>query len=204
MNVEVNVAKAIANNRKGLSMIGSNFGGQFHQVDVRDFFQDFEKEKARIANENNAELFLNRTTKRFRMVSRDIVNIGTKEDLSGQPVVYINEDKDGIPQVTIPFGSDMSDFGHINEDGLKAALKGDKSKIFADPEKLVDHLNALNNKEIRNIDGLIAKLQKAKKSCEDAIAENAAKVANYRMQFANSEHKNTETELEVNVTVDKN
>ena len=203
MNIETNVASAIAKNRKSLSMIGSSFGGQFHQVDVRDFFPDFEKEKARIANENNAELFLNRTIKRFRMISRDIINIGTKEDLSGQPVVYINQDKDGIAQVTIPFGNDMNEFGHINEDGLKAALRGDKSKIFADPEKLCSHMNALNYKEIRNVDSLIAILQKAKKSCEDAITENTAKVANYRLQFANSEHKNAETEIEVSVTVGK-
>ena len=181
--LEENELNAISNNRKNLAIIGSNLGGQFHQVDVRPSIPNFDDEASRIASEGNVELFFNRTPKRYRMVSRDIINIGTKADVTNQPIVYINQDENGLSEVQIPFSSDMNEFASINDNALKEAIKGDKTKIFADPEKLVPQLNAINNKEIRNIEHLEKILGKIKKQIEDTIAENNRKVITYKREL---------------------
>ena len=181
--LEENVLNAISNNRKNLAIVGSNLGGQFHQVDVRPSIPNFDDEASRIASEGNVELFFNRTPKRYRMVSRDIINIGTKADVTNQPIVYINQDENGLSEVQIPFSSDMNEFASINDNALKEAIKGDKSKIFADPDKLVPQLNAINNKEIRNIEHLEKILGKIKKQIEDTIAENNRKVITYKREL---------------------
>lgn len=200
---ETNVITAIANNRKNLSQIGSNLGGQFHQVEVRNFIPDFENQKLRIQSEGNAELYVNRTMKRYRIVSKDIFNMGAKTDLSGQAVVYINEDPaTKVAEVEIPFGNDMRSFGNINEDGLRRAIKGDNTMIFADVEKLATQLNALNNKEIKNIEQLISMLNKAKQACENSIVENTKKVAIYKRELIDTSSTQTD-ELELNVNVNK-
>lgn len=197
--LEDNVLNAVSNNRKNLAKIGANLGGQFHQVDVRLNIANFDDEKARIAAGDNLELFLNRSPKRYRIVSKDIINIGTKSDVDGQPIVYINQDENGLPEVQIPFSSDMQEFAKINDNALKDALRGDKSKIFADPEKLVAQLNALNNKEIKNIEHLIKMLNTSKQTIENAITENSKKVITYKRELGLNTTEDTTT---VKVTVD--
>ena len=204
MSETSNVIAAIANNRKSLSTIGSNLGGQFHQVEVRNFIPDFENQKLRIQSEGNVELYVNRTMKRYRILSKDIFNMGAKTDLSGRAVVFINEDPTTkVAEVEIPFGSDMINFGNINEDGLRKAIKGDNTMIFADVEKLAVQLNSMNNKEIRNIEQLITMLNKAKQSCENAIIENTKKVAVYKRELIDATATQTEeTEIHVNINKD--
>ena len=197
--LEDNVLNAVSNNRKNLAIIGANLGGQFHQVDVRLNIANFDDEKARIAAGDNLELFLNRSPKRYRIVSKDIINIGTKSDVDGQPIVYINQNEDGLPEVQIPFSSDMQEFAKISDNALKDALHGDKSKIFADPEKLVAQLNALNNKEIKNIEHLTKMLNTSKQTIENAITENSKKVITYKRELGLNTTEDTTT---VKVTVD--
>ena len=197
--LEDNVLNAVSNNRKNLAIIGANLGGQFHQVDVRLNIANFDDEKARIAAGDNLELFLNRSPKRYRIVSKDIINIGTKSDVDGQPIVYINQNEDGLPEVQIPFSSDMQEFAKISDNALKDALHGDKSKIFADPEKLVAQLNALNNKEIKNNEHLKKMLNTRKQTIENAITENSKKVITYKRELGLNTTEDTTT---VKVTVD--
>ena len=197
--MEESVLNAVTSNRRNLAIIGANLGGQFHQVDVRPSILNFAEESARIAVEGNVELYLNRTPKRYRMVSRNIVNIGTKADLTGQPVVFINQDEKGLSEVQIPFSSDMKDFAAISDDALKAAMQGDKSKIFADPEKLAMQMNSVNYKEVKNIDNLIKMLTNFKKGIEDTIAENNAKVATYKRELGLNNSDKIKPSVEVNV-----
>ena len=199
--MEENVLNAVTRNRRNLAVIGANLGGQFHQVDVRPSILNFADESARIAAEGNVELYLNRTPKRYRMVSRNIVNIGTKADLTGQPVVFINQDEKGLAEIQIPFNSDMKDFAAINDDALKAAMKGDKSKIFADPEKLAMQVNSVNYKEIKNIDNMIKMLTNFKKGIEDTIAENNSKVITYKRELGLNNSDKISTAVEVNVEI---
>ena len=200
--LESSVLNAVSNNRKNLAIIGANLGGQFHQVDVRLNIPNFDDEKARIAAGDNLELFLNRSPKRFRIVSKDIINIGTKSDIDGQPIVYINQNEDGLPEVQIPFSNDMQEFAKINDNALKDALRGDKSKIFADPERLVAQLNALNNKEIKNIEHIIKMLNASKQTIENAITENSKKVIAYKRELGLNTTEDT-TVLKVNVDLTK-
>ena len=199
--MEENVLNAVTSNRRNLAIIGANLGGQFHQVDVRPSILNFAEESARIAAEGNVELYLNRTPKRYRMLSRNIINIGTKADITGQPVVFINQDEKGLAEIQIPFSSDMKDFAVINDDALKAAMKGDKSKIFADPEKLAMQVNSVNYKEIKNIDNMIKMLTNFKKGIEDTIAENNSKVITYKRELGLNNSDKISTAVEVNVEI---
>ena len=201
--MEETILNAVSNNRKNLAKIGANLGGQFHQVDVRKNIANFEEEQARIAAGNNLELFLNRSTKRYRIVSNDIINIGTKTDIDGQPIVYINQDENGLPEVQIPFSEDMQEFAKIDDNALKAALHGDKSKIFADPERLVAQLNALNNKEKKNCEQLIKILNANIQTIDNAIAENTKKVIAYKRELGLGTAEESTTKLVVNVDLSK-
>ena len=200
--IQENVLNAVSNNRKNLAIVGSNLGGQYHQVDVRPNIANFDDEQARIAAGNNVELILNRSTKRYHILCKDIVNIGTKTDLDGQPVVYINQDENGLAEVQIPFSSDMQEFAKIDDDALKAALRGDKSKIFADPERLVFQLNSLNNKEIGSIKHIIKVLNANIQSIENAITENSRKLIAYKRELGLGATDDT-TKLVVNVDLSK-
>ena len=199
--MEEKVLNAISNNRKSLGVIGASLGGQFHQVDAKPSILDFSAESARIASEGNVELYFNRSPKRFRMLSHDVVNIGTKADVTGQPVVYINQDANGLAEVQIPFSNDMKDFAAINDDALKEAIKGDKTKIFADPEKLALQLNSINHKEIKNIERLEKALASMKKGIEDTIAENNRKVITYKRELGINATDSISPKIEVNLSI---
>ena len=197
-----NVLNAITNNRKNLAKIGANLGGQFHQVENLPCIINFDDEAARIASEGNLELYFNRTPRRLRMMSRDIINIGTKADITDQPIVYINQDEKGIPEIQIPFSSDMEEFAAISDNALKEAIKGDKSKIFANPETLATQLNAVNYKEIHSIEILQKALDKIKKAIEDTIAENTKKVIAYKHELGLGVTDDT-TKVKVSIDLSK-
>lgn len=187
--VEVNLQTVVANNRAPISLMGSGLGTQFFQVDPRESWPNHAEDKARVIAEGNVELIVNRSPMRYRMVGKDIMNVSIETNVSGQAVLVINKHADNCLEadVTIPIGKDMSKCSAITKEALKQALHGDKSKIFADPQKLATVLNDLNRQEIARIDGLINILQKAKQGCESAITENEKKATDYKAEVVKSE-----------------
>ena len=190
MKPTVNVTTKIANNRAKISKVGAQLGTQFFQVETRDSILDFEKRKREIVNAGNNELFLNRTPIRCRMTEHDIVNIGVEEVLSpvGENTValVINKGDDGSAEVTIPVSADADQTFNVTTDAIGAALKGDKTKVFANPTKVATQINAINRAELQNIKALRSILDKAEQGILSAIAENEKKAKEYESPMEGS------------------
>lgn len=182
--MNINIQTTVANNRTPLSMIGSNLGKQFFQIDVRDCWPNFEAEKNTIQMENNQKLILNRSPRRYHIKAKDITSISVGTDVSGDPVVYINPNSDGTADVTLPVTNDMVSYGIVTADAVKEALKGGPAtKAFVDPKKLEAFLNELNNKELTYIRDLRNSLNRMEQAIISTISENTKKATDYLDQI---------------------
>lgn len=194
--MEINIQTAIAQNRAILSTMGSSLGKQIYQVNPRESFPDHAKKVANVIAAGNVELTVNRTPMRYHIHGINVVNVSVEENLAGQPVVLINKkddanvnDENGSADVVIPISNDMAKYSDVTKEAIKQAIKGDKTKVFANPAKLTMFLNEINRAEISRIESLINDLQKAKQGIESAIAENNKKSATYDREIADSTPK---------------
>lgn len=190
MKPTINVTTKIAQNRAKISKMGAQLGTQFFQAEVREGILDFEKKKREITNAGNSELFLNRTPYRCRIVDHDIVNISVDEipNPVGDPTValVINKDNDGVAEVTIPVSADTDKAFTCSAEAVSAALKGDKTKVFSNPTKLVAQLNQINRNELANIKTIRAILDKCEQQILSAIDQNEKKAKEYESQMVGS------------------
>ena len=184
----------VANNRQPLSNIGKGFGGQYFRVEQVDTNLTHAAEVIASEANNNLDLVLNRSPRRFKVNGTDIVAVEVGENAEGASVVYINRgrkkvvgNKEFSQEAVIPITTDMSVYSNSSDDAiLGAALKGDKSKIFADPDSLVEKMNTLNDNEITRIDRLIESLQKQRKLIIDTKNSNIDKARRYRQERTNT------------------
>lgn len=200
--MNINISTTVANNRTPLSMIGSNLGKQFFQIDVRDCWPNFESEKNTIQMENNQKLILNRSPRRYHIKAKDITSISVGTDVSGDPVVYINPNSDGTADVTLPVTNDMVSYGIVTADAVKEALKGGTAtKAFVDPKKLEAFLNELNNKELTYIRDLRNALNRMEQAIISTVSENTKKATDYLDQInkPSSPTGNAPMNVQVNV-----
>ena len=193
--MKVNISGVVAENRTPISLVGSSLGTQFFQIESREAFPKFAEKKHEVEMAGNVELIVNRSPLRYRMVGKDILNISVEENLAGQPVLVINKHKDNDIEsdVTIPISSNATAYSEFSRDAIGQALKGDKSKIFADPEKLAHILNDLNREEISRIEATISFLEKAKQGCIGAMSENTKKASDYKNEIIGSQNIKPET-----------
>jgi hypothetical protein len=183
-------ATVVANNRKPLSNIGKGFGGQYFRIEQVDTNPCHAAEVLNSEANNNLDLVLNRSPRRFKVSGTDIVAVEVGENAEGASVVYINRgrkkvvgNKEFSQEAVIPITCDMSVYSNSSDDAvLGVALKGDKSKIFADPDQLVEKMNTLNDNEITRIDRLIEALQKQRKLIIDTKNSNIDKARRYRQE----------------------
>ena len=182
--MEININTTVSNNRTPLSVIGSNLGKQFFQVNVRDSWPNFDQEKSKIQMENNQKLILNRSPRRYLLKATDIVGICIGKDISGDAVLRINPHDDGDADVTLPITNDMVSYGIVTQEAVKEALKGTSTKVFSDPKKLCSFLNELNNKELTYLRELKEALNKMEQGIISTIADNNKKSADYIQQIS--------------------
>jgi len=183
-------ATVVATHRRALNNVGKSFGGQFFRANQEDTNLRQAQDVIDSENNNNLDLVLNRSPRRFKIVGTDIVAVEVGEDAQGASMVYINRgrkkvvgDKTFSQEAILPITPDMSlaaDAG--NDTILGEALKGDKSKIFADPDQLVEKLNALNENEIVRLDKIISSLQQWRKMIIDTKNSNIDKARKYRTE----------------------
>jgi hypothetical protein len=198
-------ATVVASHRRALSNVGKTFGGQFFRANQEDTNPRQAQDVIDSENNNNLDLVLNRSPRRFKQVGTDIVAVEIGEDAQGASMVYINRgrkkqvgDKVFSQEAIIPVSDDMRVDSDASDDAILAeALKGDKTKIFADPEMLTEKLNILNDNEIARLDKLIQKLQAWRKLIIDTKNSNIDKARKYR-----SERTSTSA-AEINVIVEE-
>lgn len=183
MNVEVNMA-VVANNRKPISMIGSNLGGKIFKASAREAWPNFDDEKNTVDSNDNVEIILNRSPRRYRMLDVDILSVAIHKDATGTNKVFFNENTD--TEFAIPVTSGMERFGIVTDNAISEALRGDKSKIFADPQKLAGVLNTFNRDERTRLVNLKAKIDKMIQQIDTTISENEQKTNMYERELRDS------------------
>ena len=182
MEITPEVKIAVSQNRKSLQDIGSQLGSQFFQVEGRACILEFEQKAQKVKAEGNIDLMINRSPLRYAMKARDIVNMGLYTGVDGAQSLQINRDADGVAEITIPLTDDMNNYSKTTEEAIKAALKGDSSKVFSDPKKTSALLNAANNAELARVRTLISTLQKVEQQINTTIKANETKVTEFYAQ----------------------
>ena len=188
VQLQVNAA-VVASHRRALNNVGKTFGGQFFRVNQEDTNPAHAQEVINSESNNNLDLVLNRSPRRFKIVGTDIVAVEIGEDAQGASMVYINRGRKKIvgektfsQEAVIPVTADMRVDSEANDVVLAEALKGDKSKLFADPDAITEKMNVLNDNEIVRIDKLIAALQKQKQMIINTKNSNIEKARKYRAE----------------------
>lgn len=180
----------VAQHRKAISIVGGTLGTQFFQVEGRDAFLEYAKTQAEVAANGNVDICLNRSPKRFALRGVNVVNVSLENLADGTSALVINKHEDGITaDVTLPITGDITNFSKITQDAVSEALRGDTSKIFADPEKLATVINELNNQELRRVESVIADLQKAAQGIRTTMQSNLKKVESYKRELVDSTPK---------------
>lgn len=180
-NINLNI---VAGNRKPASMLGAFLGCQYFKTEVRDQDPDFQKKEFKVKQNGNLDLITNRSPRRYRVTDYDVTKVEIGQDDSGATVVFLNKGEES--EVIVPFESGMENLGIVRENAIADSLKGNKQIIFADPAKLANRLNQLNENEIARCEKLIADTQKAIKNLRDAIQKNNEKALKYTTELTES------------------
>jgi hypothetical protein len=182
-------ATVVANNRKALNNVGKQFGGQFFRGSMENTNPKHEEEVIASQNNHDLDLVLNRSPRRFKVTGTDIVAVEVGEDATGASLVYINRgrkiqvgDKEFSTEARIPISPDMRIASDVTDEVLAEALKGDKSKIFADPDALVEKCNALNDMEISRLENLKTSIEKQIQMIRSTKNTNIDKARKYKSE----------------------
>lgn len=188
IQLQVNAA-VVASHRRVLSNVGKTFGGQFFRANQEDTNPAHAQEVLNSESNNNLDLVTNRSPRRFKVVGTDIVAVEIGEDAQGASMVYINRgrkkvvgDKTYSQEAVIPVTAEMRIDSDTTDAVLAEALKGDKTKLFADPDSLVEKLNILNDNEIIRVDKLIEALKKQRQMIINTKNSNIEKARKYRAE----------------------
>lgn len=188
IQLQVNAA-VVASHRRVLSNVGKTFGGQFFRANQEDTNPAHAQEVLNSESNNNLDLVTNRSPRRFKVVGTDIVAVEIGEDAQGASMVYINRgrkkvvgDKTYSQEAVIPVTAEMRIDSDTTDAVLAEALKGDKTKLFADPDSLVEKLNVLNDNEIIRVDKLIEALKKQRQMIINTKNSNIEKARKYRAE----------------------
>lgn len=183
MKITTDVKNAVSQHRNNLQNLGGQLGSQFFQVESRECILEFIQKLQKVKAEGNNDLIVNRSPLRYAMIARDIVNIGVYPGIEeGSYNLQINRDSDGVAEITIPLTDDMGNYSKTTEEAIKAALKGDTSKVFSDPRKTAELLNTANNAELARVRSLISTLQKVEQQLNTTIEANRKKVTDFYAQ----------------------
>lgn len=198
MAEKLDLSKVAESCRPDLRIIGGTLGTQFFQPEARAAILDFEKRKLEVERNNNVDLILNRTPRRFRVVGHDILSVQLVNGAIGDAKVVLNKDTEN--EVSVPISTDGKTFSNVTEDALGKALCGDKNIIFSDGKKLVEQINTLNCDEKDRLVKLREEINKAIAQIDSAINENNKKKDEYYKQLLpNSESTETPTPVVINV-----
>lgn len=197
--IDVNISNVISGKRQIASFVGALLGKAFAEVELKDIWpggkDGFENDKKAAATPGTAILVTNRSPRKYTIRTKDI--LGANFDTVGvgdakQVGIAINSRPDGSCDLFLPLNSGTNPV--VSEkplaDAIDAALRGETDNFFLDAEQVVKLMNAANLAEIKNIDALIASLNKMKQNIQGAIVENEKKAADIAREWNESKVDN--------------
>lgn len=189
--VKITIQSEVAKHRVPASIIGATLGHQFCKPEAHACIKEFDKKVAEAAASGNMDILPNRTPRKFRVKTFDVLNV-VADVVRGETGIVLNKGIESS-EVFLPFNEDMTQVGKMTSDAFAKALKGvDKNIIFSDVKATVDEANAYNNDEIKRIERAIKVLEDAKKNILSAIGENNAKAKSYMQELADSKVETVE------------
>lgn len=177
-------ASTLASNRKPISMVGAQLGGQYFNASAREAWPEFDKQKLAVEQGGNVDIIINRSPRRYRMVGHDVLCVCVCKDATGADKLFINKDTDD--EVSIPIAPGMEKFGVVTDEVIARALRGDKSVVLANATKLAAKLNAFNNDEKNRLIALRERIDKMIQQINCTIDENNKKAETYEKEILNS------------------
>lgn len=191
--IDVNIKTVLADNRQAASLIGALMGKAYAKVESRDCWQGgkegFENDKAKATAPGAAGLILNRSPRKFMLKIQDILGAQMYiQPLTKQVGVVINLDNsNGSYDMFFPLdGSNPTVAEKPMAEAISDALKGEGQNFFLEPSKVVAVVNEGNRAEVKNIDTLIAALNKMKQNIITTINENEKKAIEIDKEWATS------------------
>lgn len=192
-SIDVNIKTVLADNRQAASIIGALVGKAYAKVESRDCWQGgkegFENDKAKATAPGAAGLITNRSPRKFMLKIQDILGAQIYiQPLTKQVGVVVNlNNADGSYDMFFPLdGSNPSIVEKPMAEAISDALKGEGQNFFLEPSKVVAVVNEGNRAEVKNIDTLIAALNKMKQNIITTINENEKKAAEIEKEWATS------------------
>lgn len=191
--IDVNIKTVLADNRQAASLIGALIGKAYAKVESRDCWQGgkegFENDKAKATAPGAAGLILNRSPRKFMLKIQDILGAQMYvQPLTKQVGVVVNLDNsNGSYDMFFPLdGSNPTVAEKPMAEAISDALKGEGQNFFLEPSKVVAVVNEGNRAEVKNIDTLIAALNKMKQNIITTINENEKKAIEIDKEWATS------------------
>lgn len=195
-------ANVVANNRTALSRVGSTFGGQYFRASQVLTDPKYPEKKLASEANNDLDLILNRSPRRYKVGGFDIVSVEIGEDAEGASNVYINRgrtiqvgEKQLDAGVVIPVTPNFRAAADVTTDAIKKSLAGDRSVIFADPNEITKQLNLLNEAEVRRLESLRSEIEAQIRMIKQTIDSNNTKAAKYLKERGAS----SEVQVEVHI-----
>lgn len=199
------VKVTLADNRSVLGKVGMSFGAQYFKPKAKACWPNFEAYKVNVTRNNDTELCLNRSPRKYDMWASDVYKLEFGKDATGSDVVYINKD-DQNSELVLPMSPDLLQAGGVTDDAIKKGLCGDASIFFLDGKKLSSILNNYNTAEKKRVDSMIEQLKKVSNAIDQQIAINNKKADKYYKELSTTpelvpttEHVDTNDGKEVNV-----
>lgn len=205
-NVTVNNDAVLADNRVILNKVGMSFGAQYFKPKAKGCWPNFEQHRVTVARENNVDLCLNRSPRKYDMWASDVYKLEVGTDPTGSKVIYINKG-DENSELALPLDPSLISAGGVTDDAIKKGLCGDPSVFFLDGKKLASVLNIFNASEKKRVDTMIEQLKRVSNAIDQQIAINNKKADKYYKELTNAptpmahmEHVDSEDGKQQNTT----
>ena len=193
--IDVNITNVIPSTRQAASFIGALLGKAYTEVECKDIWaggaEGFEKSKKDAQTPGISMLITNRSPRKYTLRTKDIlganfdtVGVGEAKTVG----ISINSRHDGTRDLFFPLTSGVNPVVTEKpiEDAIEDALHSEGDNFFLDADKVAKVLNDANRAEVKNIDALVASLNKMKQNIQGAIIENEKKAAEISKQWADS------------------
>lgn len=192
--IDINIVpNVVRDNMQLISKVSSLNGTQVFKVEVKDAWfgadeakRSFEEEKRKYETGELKGFILNRSPRGICL--RNILIGGviiSKDPLNDEYVLVINPGTDS--EWTLPIGPEtMKIMDKTTAEAVAEAIRGEKDHFFIDGKNLAAIANSAMDRDIKYLEELEAKINKAKVRMKGYIAENTRKANSAAEAWVNS------------------